>query len=171
MDTNLSSYRKVVGLRRRVAGLPIDFKITTVTECETKYPPDTEVLVETWVLGESVLGRTRFGRSGDTEILEQLVQIISDNSYPKPEKRGSQPLEGGYRNQQRDAIILATHLREQRDTLLTNDMKGFKGKDGKLLKKLKEVAYVEYHHKLRVMTEEEFGRFCDWMSWLKNLRY
>ena len=84
--------------------------------------------------------------AGDEEPLERLLLIIGGGSFPKQGSRNS--LTKGQRNQLRDAMVLAAHLREGRDIFVTDDAKGF------IFHGRREILEREFA--TRVMTQSEF---------------
>ena len=55
----------------------------------------------------------------------------------------------------RDAMILTTHVRNQRDVFMSNDTKAFGAEGSVQRQRVEKVA-----HTTRIMTLAEFARFC-----------
>ena len=83
---------------------------------------DARVL-ESMVFGESTFGSMAFAREGEPALFEQVLQIISHGSFPKPGGRDN--LTDPQRRQLRDAMILMAHVRERRDMLVSNDERAY----------------------------------------------
>ncbi len=129
-----------------------EFSIVSVTDRETKGSKDLiaradiSSIPETMVLGESCLGLAVLADSTDASCLEFCLKIISDGSFPPPDKRDK--LTSGRLRQLRDAMIFCTHVREHRAIFVTNDISGFIKGDRRI--KLEK----EFH--TRIMTRDEF---------------
>ncbi len=106
------------------------------------------VIYETAVVGESRLGESVVGSNKDVDVFEKLLEIISSGSFPKPGKRSN--LSDGERRQLRDAMILTAHIREGRDIFVTEDVKGFIGRNNEIKKK------IESLFKTKIMKKKEF---------------
>jgi hypothetical protein len=124
LDTNVADCREVIEAAQR-RGLEI--AVVSVTDREmslSAYRPGVDARVlESIVFGESKLGQMVLGPAGESELFEQVLQIISNGSFPKPDSRDHlTPLQ---RRQLRDAMILVTHVRVRRDILVSNDTRAF----------------------------------------------
>jgi hypothetical protein len=80
-------------------------------------------ILETLVLGESELGYAVLGSEEEPDLLEHILKIISNDSFPRPGSRDD--LLPGPRRQLRDAMILLAHVREHREIFVTDDKKAF----------------------------------------------
>ena len=149
LDTNIAPVERVTGA---VPASCFDFAVISVTDRELS-GSSLQVSVtpvgripETWVMGESVLGQAVLGGSRDADCFEEALAVISNNSFPRREQRGS--LTAGQRRQLRDAMIFCTHVRARREILVTNDARGFI--DGG------RRAVLEQRFNTRIMTADEF---------------
>jgi len=106
------------------------------------------VIYETAVVGESRIGESVVGNNKDVDVFERLLEIISSGSFPKPGNRSN--LKDGERRQLRDAMILTAHIREGRDIFVTDDIKGFIGKNNEIRNKTEQLF------KIKVVTKKEF---------------
>ena len=107
-------------------------------------------ILETFVLDESRLDHGVLGSGEDPVILEEILSIISNGSFPPPGKR--EQLSSGQRRQLRDAMLLHAHSRERRDFFVTNDKRGFVRGDRR--------AELEELLGTRIFTATEFRAFC-----------
>lgn len=115
---------------------------------ECKWGPIT---YETATIGESRVGECVLGRDNAVDVFETALKIVSSGTFPKRGKRDN--LTRGQRNQLRDAMILATHIREKGDIFVTNDRKGFVNYGKR--EKIKDIFNT------RIMTRDEFKVFLD----------
>jgi len=138
-----------------IASVPsgrFEFSIVSVTDRETKGTKyaatraNISNIPETMVLGESCLGLAVLADSTDASCLEFCLKIISDGSFPPPDKRDK--LTSGRLRQLRDAMIFCAHVRNGGEIFVTNDTKGFINDDRRI--KLENVLYT------RIMTRDEF---------------
>lgn len=126
LDTNLVDDEGLAAAAR-TAGF--DIVHTTVTDRELDGSGIAPVadrkaeIVETLVLGESVIGASMLGSDSDATTFEFLLKVISNGAFPAMGKREN--LSAGQRRQMRDAMIFCTHIREKRCVFVTNDKKGF----------------------------------------------
>lgn len=154
VDTNTVDNRSVVKAAQR-AGFEI--VRTTITDRELEASgiqmalPEHQPLYEPLVLGESRLGFATLGSQEVADTFERLLQIISNGSFPAKDRRSN--LSSGEKRQLRDAMILATHIRERRQIFVTNDAKGFI-EGGR-----RECLQREFG--IRIMTAQEFLMFCE----------
>ncbi|MBU2592584.1 hypothetical protein KKD61_03955 [Patescibacteria group bacterium] len=109
------------------------------------------VIYETAVVGESRVGESVVGSNKDVDVFEKLLEIISSGSFPKSGKRND--LSKGERRQLRDAMILTAHIREKRDIFVTEDIKGFIGRNSEIKKK------IENLFKTKIMRKKEFIKY------------
>lgn len=184
VDTNVLDSDKIERIRKAVEGLDVEIKTTTVTLREDRRiapaRPSSEPIVETsvydesrydsgaiyaggvthetWVLGESPLGSAVLGDDDVPSRFEAILRIIGSASFPKPGLRDG--ITPGQKRQLRDAMILEAHTREGRDILVSDDRKGFIGKDGESRRKLEALCQT------RIMTVDEF---CELASTLRDL--
>jgi hypothetical protein len=124
LDTDVANCREVIEAAQRRG---LESAVISVTNREMRgstYRPavDAQVL-ETLVFGESEFGQMVLGSETEPALFEQILQIISNGSFPKPDSRDH--LTPGERHQLRDALILLTHVRERRDILVSNDTRAF----------------------------------------------
>jgi hypothetical protein len=84
---------------------------------------------------------------------EAILDVIGIRSFPKPGLRDSKT--PGQKRQLRDAMILEAHAREGRDILVSDDVKGFIGKDGENRRKLEAIC------RTRIMTVDEFCEYAE----------
>lgn len=126
LDTNLVDDDELLAAAR-AAGLEVAH--TTVTDRELSGSGVTAAggrkarIIETGVVGESIVGMFVPGSREDQTLFDNLLEIISDGSFPRGEKRKS--LSRGQKRQVRDAMIFCAHVRESRAMFVTNDLKGF----------------------------------------------
>jgi len=83
-----------------------------------------------FVIGESLLAGGDESDSGrfdvladEHNLLEPILAIISDGSFPRPGRRESLSL--GEQRQLRDAMIYEAHVRSRRHLFVTNDRRAF----------------------------------------------
>lgn len=105
--------------------------------------PTKEVLV----LGEGELGKARLGGENADNVLEFILKVTTNGSFPKKGKRGS--LTKSQRNQLRDALVLEAHHHAERNVFVTND-KAFFGKDDKIRGRLESTL------KTKILSLAEF---------------
>ena len=152
LDTNTVDDRRVVEAAR-LAGF--DLAHTTVTDRELESSGvqvtfENNRVVEPFVMGESAIGVAALGSRFVADVLERLLQIISNRSFPA--RGGRSNLSAGERRQLRDAMILSAHIRDGRDIFVTNDRKGFI--EGGRRERL------ETEFATRIMTGDEFLSLC-----------
>ena len=82
-----------------------------------------QALPEVAVWNESRWDQANWAGDDNAAPLERALQVLSNGSFPPSAQRTS--LSPGQRRQLRDAIILATHVREHRDILVSNDRRAF----------------------------------------------
>ncbi len=126
LDTNIAPVERVTAA---VPASDFDFAVISVTDRELSGSTvqlsvaSVGRVLETWVLGESVLGQAVLGGSRDADCFEEALAIISNKAFPGREQRGN--LTPGQRPQLRDAMIFCAHVRAHRDIVVTNDSRGF----------------------------------------------
>jgi len=170
LDTNQIGDMKLTQIQNTIKDLSIEISTTSVTDREIRgsgiKPLGSSILEtgvwdesdwgkavwggnvsERFVLGESELDNAKLG-STKQNMLEVILQIIGDGSFPKIGSRGH--LSKGQRNQLRDAMILEAHVSEKRDILVSDDKKAYIGKDGSKRRKL------EKKFGTKILTSEEF---------------
>lgn len=141
------------------AGLDIHVATTTVTAREAEGhsgEPKVQrlpVISESWVMGESVLGRMVLGSRADSDRFEQLLLLLSGDGFPPPAKRKT--LTKGNRHLLRDAAMLSAHAREGRDLFVSDDTKAI-GHPGSTLR-----ARLLSEFGIRAMTMAEFRDYAD----------
>ena len=156
VDTNILGGDIKNQILKKAQGLPfkIDSTSVSVREIEgTSLLPIGKSIPETGVWDESRWGRALWAGADTSELLETLLKIVSNGSFPAPGSRGS--LSAGQRRQMRDVMILHAHIREERDIFVTNDRRAFVGKNGALRRKLESL------YPIRIMTADEFCAYCD----------
>ncbi len=153
LDTNTVDDAQVIEVARSVG---FEVVHTTVTGRELEVsdvaPASSEAasVFEPFVIGESPLGFGVLASDSEADTFEKLLQIISDGSFPPKGQRSN--LSVGQRRQLRDAMILCAHIREGRDIVVTNDVKGFI-REGRRER-------IEREFEAKIMTSEEFLGFC-----------
>ena len=150
LDTNVLP---VDDLRAALEPRGFSFAVVSVSARETRgawiaasVTPLTSI-PENAVWDETEYGVGLYDAGGkDVQCLAASLTIISDGSFPAPDRRGS--LSPGQRRQLRDAMILCAHVRERRNIFVTNDERGFvkRGRRERL-----QAAFDT-----RIMTREEF---------------
>lgn len=178
LDTNLLDKDKLSIIQKVVVGKSIEIVVVSVTEREIRGTniklPFVQILEtgvwdesewgssvwggslnETFVLGESQLGNAVLGSDKIADLLEELLKVITNGSFPKRGNRDS--LTPGQKRILRDAMILEAHCREKCDIFVSNDKKAFIGKDGELRKKLESLCST------KILTFDEF------LKWLANV--
>ena len=76
---------------------------------------------ELCLLGESALGHGRLGGQKDDDLLERILEIISNGAFPADRDQ----LSRGQLHQLRDALALEAHVASGRSIFVTADVKGF----------------------------------------------
>jgi hypothetical protein len=104
-------------------------------------------LHEVGVIGEPRIGSFVFAAEELVLVLETILKIISNGSFPPPGARHH--LTAGERNQLRDALILEAHVRAKRDVFVSGDKRAFIGNE-KIRRKLENTFQIE------IMATEEF---------------
>lgn len=111
--------------RARRAGWDVAFASVSVREAEGT---DFEVTLKqerylpelgTW--DESGWGDARWANEKDSKLVENIISIIANGSFPKHRAR----LSRGQVHQLRDAMIIEAHASSGRDVFVTDDEKGF----------------------------------------------
>jgi len=108
-------------------------------------------IADMFVLGDSQIGTMVLASEMGADLLEQILRIISNGSFPKPGFRHH--LTRGQRHQFRDALILASHVRERRDIFVSDDKRAFVNKGRR--EKLEDILGT------RIMTAAEFLRWAE----------
>jgi hypothetical protein len=103
-----------------------EFAVVTVTTRELDTPYQVHLMPystvpETAVWGESRWDEAVWGSEVSQPILEEVLRVISPGSFP----RDRDNLSRGQLHQLRAAMILETHIRQQRDILVTDDRRAF----------------------------------------------
>jgi hypothetical protein len=146
LDTNVADRRDgdVIDAAQR-RGLEVTVVPMTDREMRlSNYRPGVDARIsDAFVLAYCQLGTMALASS---EILEQILHIIGNGSFPKPDCRHD--LTNGQRRQFRDALILAAHGRKRRDIFVSDDRKAFvrHGRRERL----------EHLLRTRIMTSSEF---------------
>ena len=152
IDTNLADKDEVIEAARRHG---IHVVLTSVSDRELERSPivprPSGRILETFVLDESRLGQGVLGSQQDPAILERILSIISNGSFPRPGDRSH--LSEGEQRQLRDAILLHAHARERCDLFVTTDERAF----------VRSGRRDELEHFLgtRILTSTEFIEFCE----------
>jgi hypothetical protein len=171
VDTNVLGETTIERLTRSVSGLEVEFAPTTVSGREwperasrlRKMVRESAVwgesqwgqavwrgpVYEAVVLGESFVGECVVVGEESASLVEEILEIIGNGSFPKPGDRDELTL--GQRHQLRDAMILEAHVREGRDVLVSEDVTAYV-RHGRR-KRLEELC------KTQIMTTDEF---CDY---------
>ncbi len=150
LDTNVLPVNDLLESER---SRDFDFAAVSVTERETEGSTLQVQLVrltqvpETFFLGESILGKADLGSDDSASILESILAIISNGSFPK----NREMLSAGERRQLRDAMIFEAHVRNCRDIFVTCDERAFV-RDGRR-------QVLEEQFKTRILTRTEFTDF------------
>jgi hypothetical protein len=124
LDTNAANSREVETIAREFGAA---VSIVTVTDRELErsdivsFPGSR--LPETAVWDESRWGIAVWASAEKADLLESVLAIISNGSFPPVGSRSG--LSPGERRQLRDAMILTAHAREGRDLFVSNDQRGF----------------------------------------------
>lgn len=157
VDTNAIYPDPIERIRKAVGSLDVEIKTTTVTHREHSgassvvlSPPIAETAV--WDESHWDSGAV-FGDDDAPAGLEAILDVIGNGSFPKPGLRDS--LTPGQSHQLRDAMILQAHAREGRDILVSDDVKGFIGKDSENRRKLEAICGT------RIMTVDEFCEYAE----------
>ncbi len=152
IDSNLLDPEGQQSLATASKNLSIEIAVVTVSERESGHPlPDYgRPITEVFVLDESQLGQAALGSAGTVDLMESILVIIANGSFPKPGERDQ--LTEGQRRQLRDAMILEAHSRHGRDIFVTKDKRGFvhHGRRAKL----------EQLCSTRILTPDEFADLC-----------
>ena len=113
----------------------------------TSFEKDMKVIPaihEYALLDEARFGQSRFHGKESSMVLQDILYIISNGSFPEDRRN----LSDGHRRMLRDAIILQTHITDRRDIFITDDKRGFI--KGGLRQRL------ENKFNTRILTREEF---------------
>lgn len=176
VDTNILGDVKINKLKASIKDKDIEVALVSVSEREisgtTIKPLPNKILEtgvwnesqwgncvwgdtvnETLVLGESKLGSSVLASSNSTNMFEELLKIISSGGFPKPGARNN--LTKGQKHLLRDVMILEAHWRSKRDILVSDDLKAYVGKDGKLRSKLEKLCET------KIMTFDEFLAYIE----------
>ncbi len=116
-------------LLRSVPEGTCEFAVISVTEDETAGTGiaislrSLERVPELLGYGQGPYGAHAYGGVPDKECCKTALTIISNGALSDPFNHAT--LTDGERRQQRDAVIMCTHVRDQRDIFVTNDVRGF----------------------------------------------
>jgi hypothetical protein len=152
LDTSVADCTDVIEAAKR-RGLEVF--VVTLTDREMRlsdYRPGVDArILDTFVLGDSEFGTMVFASETGAALIEQILRIISNGSFPKSGLRND--LTQGQRHQLRDALILAAHVRECHDIFVSDDKRAFvnKGRREKL----------EHLLSTRIMTASEFLQWAE----------
>ena len=152
LDTNVFPAEKLV---QRSEKLGLEVAVISVTNREARKSSLIEEIsalkeiLEPMVWGESNWGRAYWGDRNTGELLEHILHILSNGSFPPLGARDS--LSKGQKHSLRDAMILFTHVREGRDVLVTNDVKGFISHGRREM--------IESEFNTRIVSSKEFEDF------------
>lgn len=126
LDTNVLPSEELVARAMRVG---IDCQITTVTRrevadwTERAKLGEFDPIPEVFVFDETRLDEGVLGTDSDGDVFESALHILSNGGFPQPGARRA--LTSGQRRQLRDALILCTHVRAEREILVSNDTRAF----------------------------------------------
>jgi hypothetical protein len=154
LDTNLVDNPQLLAAAR-TAGFQVAH--TTVTDRELSGSGVVAAegrcadLIETGIVGESIVGLFVIGGMPDATNIDQVLEIISSGSFPRGKNR--KHLSDGQRRQVRDAMIFCTHIREKRDLFVTNDRRGFIDNGRR--------EFLENRFTTKIYTAEEFLLLCN----------
>jgi hypothetical protein len=125
LDTNILPGDDLIAVGRRHGHC---FAVVSVTEHELQEHPLAvtlhglgETISELGVWNESLWGAAVWANEESAKLLDGILTVISDGSFPKDRAT----LSHGQRRQLRDAMILEAHTRARRDCFVTNDAHGF----------------------------------------------
>jgi hypothetical protein len=148
-DTNVADR---VDLLRVAHTAGFEAFVTSVTHRELLpsdiVPAPKQLVLETAVFDESQFGGSVFGSEKDAAVLEAVLAILSNGSFPRPGMR--EALTDGQKRQLRDAMIFSAHARQSHDLFITDDERAFI-REGRR-EKLQKLAGG------RIMTSSEFLR-------------
>jgi hypothetical protein len=125
LDTNTIGAEKQERIRTAITGRDIEVATTTVTQRELNaggppLPNDVPVIVvELCAWGESPWGTSRWPGPEDAELVNKILAIITNRSYPS--STPDTQLSRGHLRKLRDALILEAHTYAGRDVLITGD--------------------------------------------------
>ncbi|MBU8920745.1 MAG: hypothetical protein KOO63_02685 [Bacteroidales bacterium] len=153
-DTNVFPAEKLVA---RAGALGVEVAVISVTQREANGATieeeirALEVILEFGIWDESPWGGFKWAGDRAGDVFEKSLRILSNGSFPPPGSRGS--LTDGQRRQFRDAMILANHVLEGRDILVSGDCRAFINHGRREL--------IEGEFGTRIMTVKEFEGFLD----------
>jgi hypothetical protein len=151
LDTNVADDAELCRLARATG---YDTATCTVTDREfqgTSFASlADESFAESFVLDESGLDHSQLQDAGTAAVLERILQIISSGSFPLEGERDD--LSPQRLHQLRDAMILAAHIREGRDILVSNDQRAFVSHGRR------EALRDEFG--VCILTSDEFSKRC-----------
>lgn len=151
IDTNVLPAEDLLAAGRKQGFI---FAVATVTEREVHGTNLAASIVKIRHLPEpGVYGESRYGKAvcashRDGEMISRILDIISNNSFPRDRKH----LTRGQRRQLRDALILAAHIREGYDIFVTDDVKAYVAGDRR--------RALEHEFRTCIYTSDEFLAFC-----------
>jgi hypothetical protein len=145
VDTNVLDAAAIERIERAAArsGVSVEIQTVTVNKRERGKSP-LPTVAETAVWDESHWGHALWGAAPTPELfsldetplgsgvlsaqeqpslLEEILRVVSNGSFPRPGQRES--LSAPQKRQLRDAMTLEAHTRHARDVFITNDRRGF----------------------------------------------
>jgi hypothetical protein len=171
LDTKVLDSQGLETLSHAANDQPIEIAVVTVSERESGRPfvefrtllegavwDESEwrravgsgPIKETLLLDESRLGGAVLGSDTRADLLDSILTIITNGSFPKRGERDQ--LSDPQRRQLRDAMILEAHARHQRDIFVTKDERGFI-RNGRR-------AQLEQLRATRILTNDELLDIC-----------
>ena len=124
IDTNIIPLQDIEDICRKKGYKISTISVTNREVKNTKYEKDLKnvnKLNETMIWGESPWGESVWGDNESKVVFEEILSIISNNTFPK--KRDN--LSEGHKRMLRDAMIFEGHVRENRDIFISNDERAF----------------------------------------------
>jgi hypothetical protein len=159
LDTNVLDQRTLPAIEAAVQDLPVELAAVTVSDREqrsfTRSRAAPAALVhETGMWDESGWDTSVWGSPQDGEVFRDVLAVMSSNNRALSTK-SPDAMSDGERRLFRDALIFQAHVRDRRGILMTNDLRGFIGKDGTIR------ATLEARYATRIMTPDEFRAHCN----------
>jgi hypothetical protein len=159
LDTNVLDQRTLPAIEAAAKDLPVELAAVTVSDREQRFfehsravPP--RHVPESAIWNESGWNTSVWGTPHDGEVLRDVLTVMSSSNRTLTTKPPD-AMSDGERRLFRDVMIFQAHVRDRRDILVTNDRRGFIGKDGVIR------ATLEGRYATRIMTPDEFLAHCD----------
>lgn len=148
LDTNAVDKSDLI---QKATHIGLDLVVVTVTEMELQ---NSSIVIdgsigrtpEIFVLDQSRLDVGALASDEDCERFEDILRVISNNSFPPVGKREN--LSRGQQRQLRDAMAFTSHVRDRRDIFVTDDAKGFINEGRR--------SYLEQKYHTKIMKANEF---------------